>query len=44
VAAACVIPHDVIIEGVDDSKKLSAADRELLYTQLTEHPNILYGM
>ncbi len=30
VAAAVILPHDVIIEGIDDSKKLSAKKREQL--------------
>jgi len=37
VVAACVIlPPDLIIEGVDDSKKLSSAKREELYDIISE--------
>lgn len=31
VIAACVMPKDSIIEGVNDSKKISEKKRELLY-------------
>lgn len=37
VAAAAVFDSDCIIEGVDDSKKLSAQRREMLYEQITEN-------
>ena len=35
VAAAVVMPPDVLIAGVDDSKKLSEKKREALYEQIT---------
>ncbi len=40
VAGACHIPLDVDIEGIDDSKELSAEKREALYETLTSHPSI----
>ena len=43
VAAACVIPAHVHIEGIDDSKKLSAAQREKLYEAITTHPEIIWA-
>ncbi|PSC70258.1 ribonuclease HII [Micractinium conductrix] len=43
VAAACVVPPHVSIVGIDDSKKLSAEQREALYEQLTGHPDILWA-
>jgi ribonuclease HII len=43
VAAACMVPLDVHIEGIFDSKKLTEAQRELLYDQLTTNPKIIYS-
>lgn len=34
VAAACVLPPDCLIEGLDDSKKLSEKKREKLYGEI----------
>ena len=36
-AAACVLPAGLVIEGLNDSKKLSEKRRESLYDQITEH-------
>ena len=36
VAAACIIPEGVIIEGLDDSKKLSEKKRETLFDVICE--------
>lgn len=36
VAAACILPEGITIEGLDDSKKLSAKKREKLYDEITE--------
>ncbi len=44
VAAACIIPYGVIIEGVDDSKALSAEKREHLYQRLTGDSSICYAI
>jgi ribonuclease HII len=35
-AAAVILPEGVIIEGLDDSKKLTEKKRELLYTEITQ--------
>lgn len=35
-AAAVILPDDVFIEGLDDSKKLSEKKREMLFNQITE--------
>ena len=40
VAGACIIPSHVRIPGIDDSKKLTAAKREAIYTRLMEHPEV----
>lgn len=43
VAAACCIPQDVVIEGVADSKKMTEAQRESVYAELTTHPDITWA-
>lgn len=40
VAAACCIPADVLVEGINDSKKLSAGQREQVFEALIAHPRI----
>lgn len=37
VAAAVILPKDIAIEGVNDSKKLSPAKREFLYELIIRH-------
>ena len=44
VTAACILPKGLILEGIDDSKKLSPGKRQELYQAITEHPDILYGI
>jgi ribonuclease HII len=44
VAAACIIPKDVFIIGVDDSKKLTASQRKELFSKITSDSRILYGV
>ncbi|MDJ0652060.1 MAG: ribonuclease HII [Simkaniaceae bacterium] len=44
VAAACILPRSLHIEGIDDSKKLKAKQREKLYHVLITHPAIVYGI
>ena len=43
VVAAAIMPKDSILEGVNDSKKLSEKKRELLYDQITKEA-ISYGV
>jgi len=43
VAAAVILPVGLVLEGVDDSKKLSAAKREELYGRIVEHA-VSYGI
>ncbi|UPM43880.1 ribonuclease HII [Halocatena salina] len=43
--AACVVAQpDVLPDGIDDSKKLSAARRESLTTRLREEPSVSVGV
>lgn len=43
VAAAVILPMGLIIEGIDDSKKLSEKKRERLYNEIIENA-IAYGI
>ncbi len=44
VVASCILPKGLIIEGVDDSKKLTPIRRQALYRQITMHPQIIYSI
>lgn len=44
VSAACILPPGLLIEGIDDSKKISAEKRSALYEKLTNNPDIFYGI
>ena len=44
VAAACIIPKGVIIEGVHDSKKLNEQQREDVYEKLTTHKDVIWAV
>lgn len=43
VAAACIVPEHVTVPGVDDSKKMSARQREEAYAALTSHPDVIWA-
>ena len=42
-AAAVILPRDLVIEGLNDSKKLSGKKRELLYDEIIEKA-VSYGI
>lgn len=44
VAAACILPKGVLIEGVDDSKKLTASERFKIFQQILSLPEVDYGI
>ncbi|CAM6124514.1 unnamed protein product [Calypogeia fissa] len=44
VAAACIIPSHIVIDGINDSKKLTEERREELYSKLTTTPGISYAV
>lgn len=44
VAAACVIPEGILVEGVDDSKKLLPSQRRAIFQQIISLPAIDYGI
>ncbi|KAI8472334.1 MAG: ribonuclease H-like domain-containing protein [Monoraphidium minutum] len=43
VAAACVLPKDITLDGLDDSKKLSEEQRDSLYHQITTTPGVTWA-
>jgi ribonuclease HII len=44
VAAACILPEGALFESLNDSKQLSAEQREVLFDQLIECPGLVYGV
>ncbi|MBA2727279.1 MAG: ribonuclease HII [Parachlamydiaceae bacterium] len=44
VAAACLLPHGLLIDGVDDSKKLTPEKREEIYHRLTGNKRVIFGI
>lgn len=44
VAAACHIPPEVTITGINDSKTISEPQREALFELLTTHPGVTYAV
>lgn len=44
VAAACVLPRGLQLEGLDDSKKLSEVQREALYEAITTAPGVAWSV
>ncbi|MBA3721786.1 MAG: ribonuclease HII [Parachlamydiaceae bacterium] len=44
VASACMIPEGVYFPEIDDSKKLTAAQRENLFELITTHPDVLFSI
>ena len=44
VAAACMIPADVYLVGINDSKKLTHDERDALYAQILAHDQIKFGI
>jgi ribonuclease HII len=44
VAAACILPPGALFNHLNDSKLLSAAQRETLFSQITKTPNISFGI
>src|SRR3989344_4525342 len=43
-AAACIIPEEALFEGINDSKQLTAEQREKLFAQITTFPNLVFGI
>lgn len=44
VAAAVILPPNVYIQGINDSKKLSEKKREKIYEEIINNKEILYGI
>jgi ribonuclease HII len=44
VAAACIIPEDLFIQDVNDSKQLTPQERQRLFEEITADQRIIYGV
>lgn len=44
VAAACILPQDIKLPGLDDSKKLTAEERDALYDLITKAPGVVWAV
>lgn len=44
VAAACIIPKGVSLPGVNDSKQLTAPERQILFQQITTIPGVIFAI
>lgn len=44
VAAACILPDQLLIPGINDSKQLTALERERIYDILTQDPRVICGV
>jgi ribonuclease HII len=44
VAAACFFSSDILLEGINDSKKLSAKQRRIVFEQLISNASVIYGV
>ncbi|MBI3236737.1 MAG: ribonuclease HII [Chlamydiales bacterium] len=44
VAVACILPFDLLIEGIDDSKQLTPSQRKALFEEITANPHICYAL
>jgi ribonuclease HII len=44
VACACIIPPNILISGIDDSKKLTSQKREEIFKQLVQDARITYSI
>ena len=43
VAAACALPPDLPLPGLDDSKKMTSVMRDQIYDLLTTHPDVIWA-
>lgn len=44
VAAAVILPKNIDIEGINDSKKLSEKKREKIYEEIINNKDVIYGI
>lgn len=44
VASACIIPPEVFFHHINDSKQLTAAMRDTLYSEITTHPEVAFAI
>jgi ribonuclease HII len=44
VAAVCIIPEGIFFKGINDSKQLTPPQRDFLYDQIRNHPNVVFSL
>ncbi len=44
VAAACILPEEILVEGINDSKQLQPSERFLLFQKLLDMSGICYAV
>ncbi len=44
VAAACILPDGALFENLNDSKQLTPELREILFSEITTYPDLIYGI
>jgi ribonuclease HII len=44
VAAACILPDNTLFSHLNDSKQLTADQRDVLFAEITSYPNLIYGI
>lgn len=44
VAASCILPPDTLFDALNDSKKLTPKQREILFQKLTTNPGVIFGI
>lgn len=44
VAAACILPQDVLFPEINDSKELTPRARQEIYCKLVKHPKVHFGI
>ncbi len=44
VAASCILPEGTLFANLNDSKQLRVEEREILYSEITNDPNLIYSI
>lgn len=44
VAAACILPDNVLFANLNDSKQLTPEEREIIFAEIIGYPDLIYGI